>query len=666
MRALELYQNGDLAPAERLLKKILRRDPQQADSRHLLGLIAFQRGRFEHAVKQIRMAASLAPDNATFFCNLGAAQLEAGAPDDAIASYEKAIALRPNYPRALANLGLAYGRVDEFHKAEAAHRAAVKIVPEDASIHFNLANCLVALGRDDEAIDSFRDALHRNRNYGEARSNLASIHRGRGEFALALQQLDDAVRQEPENFSLRYNLANTLHQAGRLDAAQENYLTALKLDPGSIEARINLAAVLVDLARPGEAVEIYRECCETRPNDVALRGSLASLLEQINQLSDAWVHLRAGLELAPDDSYLRLLEARFARREGDIEGCRDRLHSLQEHSMPPEVEAEVALELGAVLDRVGAWEDAYSAFVRGNLLTDSLDTMAHYDLARYRRSLTENGIWFDRKRVARIPPPTRGSQHHEPIFFVGFPRSGTTLVEQILASHPDVETSAEANLVVNTIDQLRTITGRNEPYPRILESISGDQIDALRQHYWRRCGELGWLPEQRWVDKLPLNIVHLGFVRLIFPRAKILVALRDPRDVVLSCFMQSFRPNVAMAHFSRIESTIDFYVAVMRLWIHFREALDADWMEYRYEDLIADPEAMVRKILKHLELDWTDDVLDHTKEARRRSIATPSYIDVTQPINARAIGRWRNYRAQLGAVLDKLDPFITTFLYEPA
>ncbi len=458
-------------------------------------------------------------------------------------------------------------------------------------------------------------------------------------------------------------MANTLQQAGRLTAAHDRYLIAKQLDSDSIKVRINLAGVLVDLAQPGEAVELYRECCEVRPDDISLRASLVSLLEQINQLPEAREHLRIGLTTAPGDPGLRFLSARLKRRNGDLETARDHLLTLLAESLPPEIEAEAALELGIVLDRLGAWNDAYAAFRRGNQLTLSLDSTARYDLEGYRKSLAENGRWFDRARIASARAPTF-DQRHDPIFFVGFPRSGTTLVEQILVSHPAVDTSAEADLLASTMDQLGAISGSNLAYPKVLASLTGQQIDALREHYWMQSNDLGRQPSRRWVDKLPLNIAHLGFVRWLFPDAKILVALRDPRDVVVSCFMQSFRPNAAMAHFSAIESTTDLYTVVMDLWFHFRDGLGADWMEYRYEDLIAEPEPVIRKILAHLDLDWADDVLDHTQQARSRRIATPSYVDVMQPINARAIGRWRPYREQLTPVLSRLEPYVQAFGYE--
>ena len=663
-RALEFYQSGKLLSAERLTKKVLRHHPQQPDCRHLLGLIAFQKGKFDQAVRQIHQAVSTQPDNPTFLCNLGAAQLECGALSDAIASYEQAIVLRPNYPQALANLGLAYGQVGNLVKAEAALRRVIEVLPDDATAYFNLANCLVEQGLEEQAIDAFKAALERNENYGEARSNLAAVFRKRGDFARALEQLHEATNRDPDNYALRYNLANTFHQSGRLDAARDNYLAAIEMDPANIEARINLAAVLVDLARPGKAIELYRACIATRPDDVPLRANLASLLEQVNLLAEAREHLDVGLGLVPHDARLRMLEARFKRRDGDPDGARVQLNELLTEPLPPDIEAEVAIELGGILDRIGVFADAFETVRRGHRAVAALEDR-RYDLGEYRTRLVENGLWFDRERVSRASdaPP---EMEEEPIFFVGFPRSGTTLVEQILSSHPDVETSAEANVLASTIEYAASIVGTGDPYPNLLADLSADQIVVLRDHYWRQAANLGWVPDRRWVDKLPLNIVHLGFVRWIFPRAKILVALRDPRDVAISCFMQSFRPNAAMAHFLDIATTADLYATVMELWLHFRDALSADWMTYRYEDLVADPEAVVRRIVEHLDLAWTDDILDHSVEAQRRVIATPSYADVTQPIYARAVGRWHNYREQLAPVLPKLEPFVSAFGYEPS
>ena len=187
---------------------------------------------------------------------------------------------------------------------------------------------------------------------------------------------------------------------------------------------------------------------------------------------------------------------------------------------------------------------------------------------------------------------------------------------------------------------------------------------ALRAHYWQQAERIAQTHTQHWIDKLPLNIIHLGFVRWVFPNPKILVALRDPRDVAISCLRQSFRPNAAMAHFSSVEATANLYAAVMELWLHSRDELQLNWLAYRYEDLVTDPKSIIRRIIEHLGLTWSDELLDHTNIVRQRNIATPSYADVTEPMYARAIGQWQNYRTQLAPILLNLEPYVLAFGYE--
>lgn len=665
--ALTLYQSGDLGASEKLLKKILRRQPRQPDGRHLLGLIAFQRGKHRVAAQQISQAVTASPNNPTFLCNLGAAQFETGAVVDAITSYERAIALRPSYPQALTNLGLAYAWIGDHQLAEAAHRQAAKLVPKEAEAHFNLANDLAALGRHDEAISEFNRALQREPNHVEARSNLASSYRACGDYATAINQFTEVVRHAPDNALIHFNLANVLHEAGHLDAAQEAYRTTIKHDPTLIEAKINLAAVHVDLGEPEAAIDLYEACRKERPSDVALLAALVSLYEQTSQLDQAHATLRIGLATAPDDPRLTFVEARLRQRSGDLAAAREKLISLLDVELDTDLAGEVALELGAVCDRLDDWDGAFAAWIRGNrTMADHWSSLpaSRRPLSEYRARVSRNGRWFTRERLQTVPmPPTE--DRVDPTFFVGFPRSGTTLLEQILASHPAAATSGEANLLGHTIQHARRLTSGKAEYPELLLSLGAVEIQALREHYWRLTDNEASGSGLQWIDKLPLNIFHLGFVRWIFPRARILVALRDPRDVVLSCFQQSFRPNRAMAHFLDIGSTVELYVTAMDLWLHYRDTVD-DWMEYRYEDLASEPEATTRRIFEHLGLAWTKNVIDAERRAGNRVIATPSHADVTEPIYRRSIGRWHNYRAHLEPVLSDLAPYVAKFGYEPA
>ncbi len=254
----------------------------------------------------------------------------------------------------------------------------------------------------------------------------------------------------------------------------------------------------------------------------------------------------------------------------------------------------------------------------------------------------------------------------KPVFLVGFPRSGTTLTEQILESHPGIVATHEVPVLGRLSTQISTLTGRAFSYPADLDTLSRAEIGKLRQLYWRRV--TGSLPEEITdgkilLDKVPLNIVQLSLIARIFPEARILVALRDPRDVCLSCYMQEFSLNASTAQFLDLEQTGRFYAAVMSLWLHYRDSLVMPFLQTRYEDMVEDLEGVSRRLLDFVGVDWHPDVIRYYEKARQRSQRTPSYHAVTQPIYRASIGRWKNYRDELAPVFPGLQPYIDEFGY---
>ena len=238
-------------------------------------------------------------------------------------------------------------------------------------------------------------------------------------------------------------------------------------------------------------------------------------------------------------------------------------------------------------------------------------------------------------------------------------------MEQILESHPHLTGSREEPLLTRLLDSTATLIGRPFAYPEGLDGLAPAELHTLRAEYWRLARQqVG--PEvdtRRLVDKLPLNIIELGFIHRLFPDAKIIVALRDPRDVCLSCYMQSFELNQAMVNFLDLEGTTRLYAAVMDLWRHYRALPELDTFVYRYEDLIDDVEAMARRLLEFLGEPWDPTVLRYHEIARKRYANTPSYQNVTLPIYRKAIGRWRSYAEQLAPHLNVLQPFLEEFGY---
>ena len=235
----------------------------------------------------------------------------------------------------------------------------------------------------------------------------------------------------------------------------------------------------------------------------------------------------------------------------------------------------------------------------------------------------------------------------------------------MLDSHSNLVTTGETQILGRLQLITPSLLKRTGQSPQILDDLDATEVAALGRWYLDEVARHSGVEttKMRVVDKMPLNIVELGFVRRIFPSTPVIVALRDPRDVILSCFMQNFRVNQAMAHFLSIEGTARLYAAVMELWLHYRSDAGLNAIEYRYEDLVADTEGTARRVFEFLGEPWDESVLQYQSRASERFVSTPSYADVSAPIYDRSIGRWRNYARQLAPALPIVAPFVREFGY---
>lgn len=239
-------------------------------------------------------------------------------------------------------------------------------------------------------------------------------------------------------------------------------------------------------------------------------------------------------------------------------------------------------------------------------------------------------------------------------------------MEQILGAHPKIETTNENSPLTRTLHDIRKLS--NMELSEALGTLTDDRIASLRKEFLENARHITGsdLNGIQLVDKFPFNILELGPIQFLFPRARALVALRDPRDTCLSCFMQQFAMNQGMVHFLSLETTARLYCAVMELWLHYRETLSIRWIEYRYEDLVADFEGTVGRVLDFLDLPWDESVNRYADHAKTRPIMTPSRVAVTQAIDNRAVSRWRKYADRLAPIQPMLEPFVLEFGYEPS
>ena len=474
--------------------------------------------------------------------------------------------------------------------------------------------------------------------------------------------LERARAAAPGDVAILNSLGGIYGANGKPRDAQAVLERAIALDPRFPWAQQNLGSVLLDLGETARARSHFETALQAYPNFADAISGLAEIAEREHRLDDAAALAAKAAQISPRLAAPRLLLAKLALRRRDYQTAIDVLTALAGDVSTRRKNRTAAFTfLGEAYEGLGAFERAFAAFSSANDLqrsawsaTGGANTDA-YSIATMRR-LVAFARRADVRRWRSVDLIDR-----DPVFFVGFPRSGTTLMEQILASHPDIEVAEEEEGLVAACGSL---IGGEDAFDRWAR-LSDDDIAAFRGAYWRHMKAAigGRFTRPVFVDKLPLNTALLPVIFRVFPQAKVLFAVRDPRDVVVSCFRQNFALNPAMANFLSLEGSVRYYDAVMEVAAVSRERFALDIHNVRYEALVNDFEGVVGGILSFLELPWSDAVRRYADTARRRRIRTPSASRVVEPIGAVSIGRWRGYRRWLEPHLPVLDRWIDAFGY---
>ena len=478
----------------------------------------------------------------------------------------------------------------------------------------------------------------------------------RGDTARALPLLQQAARLKPRDAQLMHNLGIASVEAGDGDGALAAFGQAVRLDALNPDSWFNLAVLSEERGDMAGAERAYREALRLSPGNAAAAAGLAALLEQRNALEEAgkWCDVALALDAAEPVANLTCAQLDF--RAGRHAQAAERLEALRRRALSPRNRALAAGRLGVVYDRLDRSAQAWALFLEakaalgetlGPAAADGIYSFATAArLARYLEPLLQPG------------PAAEGPA---PVFLVGFPRSGTTLLDQMLSGHPGIAVLEEQDTLQDVLREHALSDAGIEAFLR----LDATGLERWRRLYWRRVAE--FIPGRRgdalFVDKLPLNSVFMPLMLRLFPGARFLFALRDPRDVVLSCFMQSFALNEAMRHFLSLQETAAYYAAVMQVGGDSLERLPEAAHRVRYEGVVEDTEGEARRLLGFLGLAWEPKVLDFRETARKRRINTPSYHQVAQPIYGNAKQRWRRYQDQLAPVLPVLEPFVKRFGY---
>ncbi len=552
-------------------------------------------------------------------------------------------------------------REGKIAEAEAVYLDILKNDPEHAQARHMAGVICLQRRQAPEAEKYFRQAISLDNTQASFHSNLGNALSAQNRIEEAYNSFKKAVELNPQNVATLSNAATALLSMRRASEAKPLYLQMLAIEPDSINARRGLAAAHIEERDIHSAIAVLREGLEIQPHDFGLLIQLASALELVNQLDEASAIISQIESVQPGVARVSMLAGLIARRRGEFDVAEKRLKAALAQGLPADEKIEALSQLGLALDAMGKAGEAFVSFESSNKGLARFVGEQKANGTAFLQEVTAIKHYFTQEKFAALANTFATDDNFQPVFFVGFPRSGTTLMEQVMKAHPGLVTTEERSPLYAVIREINS----SGQYPQGLEHLAEEDLARLRQYFREFCrANIGDLDGKQVVDKLPLNIVNMALAKLLFPQAKIIVALRDPRDACLSCFMQKFDLNDAMANFLDLKTTGLAYEAVMDLWLHYRTILDGSWLEYRYESLVENFDDTVSQVLDFIGVGWHDEIRNYRQEAKQRAISTPSYQDVTAKIDSHAIARWRKYEQNLEPILPSLQPYVEAFDYE--
>ena len=546
---------------------------------------------------------------------------------------------------------LAQHQQGQLDAAERGCREVLALVDDNAVAWHLLGLLCNARGAGREAVEALRRAVRLAPGDAIVLNNLGNVLRGQGEHAEAARAYRRALELRPDYFNARYNLGKALQAAGKAEAAVDALRALVEMAPGDAGAWDALGSALLDAGRAEEALDVHRHALSLDAELADAHNGLGLAYVDLGRFDEAVECFRHALELDPTftKAALNLTRAKRFAEVGDAD-LRCLRTMVERADLPAEENADLRFALGKALDDLGEHGAAFRQFAAANAARGALE---HFDAEAHARWCERIREVFDAALFERCAG--WGLKDTTPILIVGMPRSGTTLVEQILASHPAVYGGDELGALQALANDLPSRLG-GKPYPDCVAKISRSLVRRVGERYVAALRARGG-DATRITDKMPANFLHLGLLALALPRARIVHCVRHPLDVAVSIWFHQFTQGHAYSW--RLADIGAYYRAYRGLMAHWHAVLPIPVHDLHYEQLVADPEPNVRAMLEACGLAWDPACLDFHRT--RRAVHTASAWQVRQPINARAVGRWRAYENELAELRGQLADYLEAF-----
>jgi len=604
---LEHHQSGRLQEAETIYRSVLTEQPGHPDALHLLGVIALQFGNSEAAVNLIENAIKANPKEPQFYNMCGEAYRVLRKYDVAITRFEQALAIQPDFVGAHINLGNTFKETGRLEDAAACYEKAIAISPDFAMSHNNLGVVLKDLGRPEEAVAHYEQAVAIMPDYAEAQTNLGNALIGLGRPEEAISHYNQALDIQPGIATAHYNLGIALDELSRPEEATVRYEQALAIDPDYAEAHHNLANALDELGRREDAISHYEQALAIKPGYAEAHRNLARINPEQEQA--------AAIEKLLENPSLSEIDATHCH-----------------------------FALGNIHHNAKNFDKAFEHYEHANKLKRKAVCYNSHSFTAYVNRLIDT---FSESYFQEIFGS--GSDSKLPVFIIGMPRSGTTLVEQIVSSHPRVHGAGELAFLgrfeQSIAQQFESPTTYPECMPLCYESVAPEfsrkYLEEIRNYEH---------DAERITDKMPDNFMRVGLIKTLFPKARIIHCQRNALDTCTSNFLNYFATGNEYSF--DLSELGQYYLDYERLMAHWDNLFSSEILTVRYEELIMNQEGISRQMVEYLGLEWDDRCLEFHKNVR--AVHNFSSMQVRQQIYAHSINRWKAYENQLAPLLEIL------------
>ena len=516
----------------------------------------------------------------------------------------------------------------DFAKAKTLLEEVLKEYPDIFELNFKLGIVNNFLGNLEESLNYYKKSIKLNPNFSPAYCNLGIIYEKLNNKDSAIKSYLAAIKIDPKNSNAHYNLGNTYFNVEDLNNAEKHYYFSINFNPNNLYAYNNL-------------LQIY----DRTNNNV----KLDKLLEKAKKVfgKNEIINFFEGISKYKKNNYKEVIKI-YEDLKLDPN---DKIKNIVKTNI-----------LAKCYDRICMYNEAFKFFeISNNITKDTYKDKFKKD--NYIKLInTRMDFFLNIKSKIYKNKTLKYDNNTDPIFLVGFPRSGTTLLDTVLRTHDSIEVIEEKPLIQNLINDINVHIKGNFLN---LSKIDDEKIKKIRLSYFKRREKfISRNKKEIYIDKFPLNIIYIAEINHIFPNAKYILALRNPYDAVLSCFMQSFEPNDAMSNFYNLKDASNLYDMVMSLWTKYLEILDLKTHVIKYEEIVNNFETSISNVINFLNLKWNNNLKEFNKTAEKRNmINTPSYNQVNKPLYTDSIERWKNYNDQLKDIIPKLEKWVTNFKY---